>query len=105
MEAIIQSDGRQYKVVEGATVDVDYREELKEGSSLEFSDVLYVTKDGDSTVGTPTISGAKVVGTVVGHVRGPKLVVMNFRRRKNSRRRVGHRQSYTRVKIDRIEAS
>lgn len=103
-EAIFQSGGRQYKVSEGATVDVDYQDDLDAGATLEFSEVLYLVGEGESgRVGTPLIDGAKVVGTVVGKAKGPKLIVTQFRRRKNSRRRIGHRQSYTRVKIDKIE--
>ena len=65
--------------------------------------MLFIGGDGSSRVGAPVISGAKVVGTVLDQVRGPKLITMNFRRRKNSRRRIGHRQPFTQVKIERIE--
>ena len=103
-EAIFQSGGRQYKVSEGSTIEVDYQDDLDAGATLEFSEVLYVGGEGsESRVGTPLIDGAKVVGTVVGKTKGPKLIIAQFRRRKNSRRRVGHRQPFTRVKIDKIE--
>jgi len=105
MEAIFRSDGRQYKVSEGATVDVDYRGDLEPGAELEFSEVLYVSEDGDAPrIGTPLVDGAKVKATVVAKTRGRKQIIMHFRRRKNSRRRIGHRQTYTRVKIEKIEA-
>ena len=105
MEAIFRSDGRQYKVSEGATIDVDYRGDLEPGSELEFSEVLYVSDDGGSPrVGTPLVDGDKVKATVVAKTRGRKQIIMHFRRRKNSRRRIGHRQTYTRVKIEKIEA-
>lgn len=103
MEAIFRDGGRQYKVQEGTTLEVDYRE-VQPGSDIEFSDVLYVKENGASAkIGTPSVEGARVVGKVVGHTRGPKLVVVHFRRRKNSRKRVGHRQPYTKVRIEKIE--
>mgnify|MGYP003574801125 CR=1 FL=1 len=103
MEAIIKSSGQQFKVTEGATIEVDYQD-VEPGSTIEFPDVLYIGGEGsEPKVGSPTLPGAKVVGTVLGPTKGPKLVVAHFRRRKNSRRRVGHRQKYIQVKIDRIE--
>jgi large subunit ribosomal protein L21 len=103
MEAIFRDGGRQYKVEQGATVDVDYRD-LEPGSSIEFPEVLYVSEaGGPPRIGTPLLEGARVVGEVVGKVKGKKLTVMHFRRRKNSRRRIGHRQVYTQVRIDKIE--
>jgi large subunit ribosomal protein L21 len=104
MEAIISDSGRQFKVSEGSTIDVDYRE-LEPGSSIEFDKVLYLSS-GSSTpsLGQPFLDGAKVVGKVVGKIRGPKLIVTHFRRRKNSRTRVGHRQSYTKILIESIQA-
>jgi large subunit ribosomal protein L21 len=110
MEAIIRDGGRQYKVQEGDTVEVDYRN-LEPGSPIEFESVLYVKASSDSEeteskskIGSPTVPGAKVTGKVLSHVKGPKLVVMHFRRRKNSKTRFGHRQSYTKVQIEKIEA-
>jgi large subunit ribosomal protein L21 len=107
MEAIFRDGGRQYTVREGTTVDVDYRD-VEPGSSIEFREVLYVkdlnTDASQPRLGSPLVSGARVVGTVVAPVKGKKLIVANFRRRKNSKRRVGHRQKYTRVQIQRIEA-
>jgi large subunit ribosomal protein L21 len=104
MEAIIRDGGRQYRVQQGSTVDVDYRE-LEPGSRVEFEDVLLINEgEGGSTrVGQPRVEGAKVVGKVVGQVKGPKLIVMHFRRRKNSKTRFGHRQRYTKVQIETIE--
>lgn len=105
MEAIIRDGGRQYRVAAGATIDVDYRA-AEPGSSLEFDEVLFVGGDGDAPqFGTPLLGGAKVIAKVLGTVKGPKLIVTNFRRRKDSRRRVGHRQAYTQVKIETISAS
>lgn len=104
MEAIISDSGRQFKVSEGSTIDVDYRE-LEPGTSIEFDKVLFLSNVGaEPTVGQPFLDGAKVVGKVMGKTRGPKLIVTHFRRRKNSRTRVGHRQSYTKVLIESIQA-
>lgn len=104
MEAIFRDGSRQYKVEEGARVDVDYRD-LAPGSAIEFQEVLYVKPDdGSPKIGTPLVEGARVTGKVVREVKGKKLIVMHFRRRKNSKSRTGHRQKYTQVEIERIEA-
>ena len=76
---------------------------------IELSDVLLVGNDGDVKVGTPTVDGAKVVATFKttpedALVKGPKIYLTHFRRRKNSRRRMGHRQKYLQIVIDAIEA-
>ena len=104
MEAIIRHGGKQYSVKEGMTIEVDYHE-AQQGSPVEFSEVLYVgAEDGPKKIGSPLVQGAKVLGKVVGESRGPKLVACQFRRRKDSQRRIGHRQSYTMVKIESIQA-
>lgn len=103
MEAIIRHSGRQFRVKEGATIEIDYSD-AQPGSSIEFGEVLYVgDESAGARVGTPTLGGAKVHGKVIGTVQGPKLIAAAFRRRKNSRRRIGHRQKYTQVKIESIE--
>ncbi|MGQ9589550.1 MAG: 50S ribosomal protein L21 [Planctomycetota bacterium] len=108
MQAIFVDGGRQYRVEEGMTVDVDYRQAAP-GSVLEFSRVLAVAEGGAEVralrVGEPVVSGAKVVARVVETIRGPKLIAATYRRRKESRRRVGHRQKYTRVKIESIQVT
>jgi large subunit ribosomal protein L21 len=104
MEAIIRDSGRQFRVKEGGTIDVDYRE-LEPGSTVEFKEVLYIAgDDGSPRLGRPLVEGASVLGKVMGDKLGRKLIVAEFRRRKNSRRRVGHRQRYTSVQIERIQA-
>ncbi len=104
MEAVIQHSGRQFKVKEGIKIDLDLMP-LEAGSQIEISEVLYVGKEGGPTkVGKPLVSGARVVCKVLGVKRGPKLIAAEFRRRKNSRRRKGHRQSYTSVLIESIHA-
>jgi large subunit ribosomal protein L21 len=100
--AIISDGGRQMKVEEGQTLDIDFRE-VSAGEQIKFDRVLALRTDEGLTVGQPTVGSASVTAEVVGAAQGPKLVVQKFRRRKNYRRRTGHRQLYTRVKIGKIE--
>lgn len=102
MYAIIEDGGKQYKVAQGETVCVELRD-LDEGQTqIEFDKVLYVGDESDSLIGQPLLAGAKVVATIQDVVGGPKLYPMQFRRRKNSRRRIGHRQKYIEVEITEI---
>jgi large subunit ribosomal protein L21 len=101
MYAIISDGGRQYKVEEGQTLHLDYRS-LSAGDEVKFDKVLAYYDGSNTTLGSPLLDGAVVTGAVVGLVQGPKLVVQRFRRRKNSRRRNGHRQLHTTVKIGKI---
>ena len=102
MYAIIADSGRQYRVEEGQELQVDYREANK-GDAISFEQVLAVSGDGETKLGTPHLKGVKVEAEVVGTSQGPKLVVQKMRRRKNSRRRTGHRQLYTTVRITSIQ--
>lgn len=102
MYAIIVDGGRQYKVTEGDELVIDYREEAS-GGEVRFDRVLAIGGD-ELKVGKPAMSGAAVTAEVVGPVQGPKLVVQKMRRRKNFRRKNGHRQISTRVRITKIEA-
>ncbi len=104
MYAIIADGGRQYHVIEGQQLDIDYREAATKGDSLEFARVLAVSGDGSVELGQPIVDGAKVTAEVLGVQQGEKLRVQKIRRRKTYRRRTGHRQLYTRVRIDRIES-
>ncbi|MDA8744038.1 50S ribosomal protein L21 [Rubripirellula amarantea] len=101
MYAIIVDGGRQYKVEPGMELDVDFRE-IAEGESLTFEKVLAVSGDSGMTLGSPTVSGASVTASVLGTIQDKKIYIQKFRRRKNSKRRTGHRQSHTRVKIEKI---
>ncbi|MCU0959180.1 MAG: 50S ribosomal protein L21 [Pirellulaceae bacterium] len=101
MYAIIADGGRQYRVEEGQELDVDYREAAT-GQEIEFDRVLAVSSDQGLQLGQPTLEGAKVTAQVLGVEQGEKIYVQKFRRRKNYRRRTGHRQMYTRVRISRI---
>ena len=104
MYAIFADGARQYKVEQGETIQIDYREGEEEGTELTF-DVVYAVRKSDTefVVGQPTVAGAVVKATVVGEDKGPKLVVQKARRRKTFRKKTGHRQKYTVVKITTIE--
>jgi large subunit ribosomal protein L21 len=102
MYAIIADGGRQYKVEEGLEFEIDYRESPG-GSQITFERVLAVADESGTRLGRPTLEGATVTAEVLGPSQGPKLVVQKLRRRKNSRRRTGHRQLYTKVRISRIQ--
>jgi large subunit ribosomal protein L21 len=103
MYAIINDSGKQLKVEEGEQLNVDFRD-VHKGDELTFDKVLCVSGDDGVRIGKPTLDGASVTAEVVGFTRGPKLVVQKLRRRKNSRRKTGHRQLYTTVKINKIVA-
>ena len=103
MYAIISDGGRQYKVEEGRFVDIDFRAGLNEGDSIEFASVLAVGGlDDGMKLGSPMLSGAKVVGKVLDKVAGPKVFIQKFQRRKHYDKRTGHRQKYTRISIETI---
>ncbi len=102
MYAVIRERGKQYKVEPGKSIEIDLKEDAKKGDTLELTDVLMVSKDGETQIGTPTVENAKVISEVQGHTKGKKLVVMKFRRRKDSRTKRGHRQKYTKIKINEI---
>ena len=104
MYAVIKTGGKQHRVKVGEIVRVD-RLDADAGSAIVFDQVLAVG-DGDSVaVGTPTVSGASVRGTVVEQGRAKKVLIFRYRPRQNaSRRRGGHRQDYTAVKIEAIQA-
>ena len=104
MYAIIADGGRQYKVEEGQELAVDYRD-VPAGDKVSFGNVLAVSDgEGDLKLGTPHLDGANVEAEVLGPMQGEKLVVQKLRRRKNSRRKTGHRSMHTRVKIAKITA-
>jgi len=100
--AIVESGGKQYKAVEGATIDVDLLV-LDPGQPAPLNSVLLLVNDGAISVGTPTVAGARVNATVVDHIKGPKVVIFKYRPKKRIRVKTGHRQQYTRLMIDSIE--
>jgi len=99
--AIIRTGGKQFRVTDGDVVRVPSLADKKEGDQVEF-EVLVSGTDSGVQIGAPVVEGARVTGTVVKHGRGPKVIVFKFKRRKQFKRKKGHRQGYTAVKIDSI---
>lgn len=103
MYAVLSSGGKQYRVEPGSTLTVE-KLTVEAGASVTFDRVLLIA-DGDTvTVGTPTVAGASISATVLGEELGPKIVVFKFKQKAKYRRRTGHRQHLTRVRIDEINA-
>lgn len=103
MYAILETGGKQYKVQEG---DVLFIEKLtaEEGETVNFDKVLLVGKEEGVVVGAPTIAGATVSAKVIGHGKAKKIIVFKYKAKKNARKKQGHRQPYTKVQIEKINA-
>ncbi len=101
MYAVIKTGGKQYRVSNDDVVTIE-RLAGDAAEKIEFSDVLMVGSGESVKVGNPTVAGAKVVGEIVEQTRGPKLIAFKKRRRKSSRRKHGHRQDLTKVRITEI---
>ena len=101
MYAVIETGGKQYRVQPGDTVVVETLPG-ESGDAVEFNRVLLISDDESVAVGRPVIDGARVTGQIVEQVLGEKLTVYKFKRRKNYRKRNGHRQPYTAVKIESV---
>jgi len=99
--AIIRSGGKQYRVSEGDLVDIE-RLDGPVGQQVNFEDVLAVSSEGEVQFGDPILSAARVLGTIADHGKSKKVLVFKFKRRKMYRRKQGHRQLFTRVRIDEI---
>ena len=102
MFAIIKTGGKQYKVSEGDVIKVE-KIEAKSGDKIEFDQVLMVAGD-DVKVGSPVVEGAKVSAEVLDQKKDKKIVIFKFKAKKNYRKKKGHRQPYTLVKIEKIDA-
>ena len=98
MYAIFEDGSHQFRVREGDRIVVD-RRQGEPGDELVFPKVLLITGDGEPTIGTPVVEGARVTAKIVDQFRDKKIIIQKFRRRKNMRRRTGHRQPYTTVLI------
>ncbi len=101
MYAVIKTGGKQYRVSEGELLKVEKIEGNK-GDTVLFDNVLMVSRDGDIKVGTPVVEGAKVTGEIVTETKSPKITVFKMKRRKGYRRKTGHRQKLTVLKIKEI---
>ena len=101
MYALVEIKGKQYKAEKGAVLKIDRLPEVK-GESVDFETVLMIRGEGDVKVGTPYVDGAKVTATVEEHMKDKKIVVHKFKRRKNYRRKQGHRQQFTLVRVEDI---
>jgi len=96
--AVIETGGKQYRVSEGDYLNVE-RLEDEAGTEITIDRVLMLGGDGSTRIGTPVVEGATVTATVDGHLRGEKIVVFKFKKRKNYRRKQGHRQELTKITI------
>jgi large subunit ribosomal protein L21 len=99
--AIVESGGKQYRAVEGGTIEVD-RLPLQVGDVLNLESVLLVSDGETTSVGAPVVKGAAVKATVVDHTKGPKIVVFRYRPKKHYRVKTGHRQQYTMLQVESI---
>ncbi|MBL8980049.1 MAG: 50S ribosomal protein L21 [Gemmatimonadetes bacterium] len=98
MYAIFRAAGKQFRAEKGMTLELPLMD-VEPGSTLTFDEVLLASDGTTITAGAPLVKGAKVTAEVVGLAKGPKLYIFKFKRRKNYRRKTGHRQKYTAVRI------
>ena len=96
--AIVQTGGKQYRVQSGDRIRVESLPE-DEGDTLELGEVLMVSKDGEVSLGSPTVPGAKVTAQVVGQGKGKKVIVFKYKSKTRYRRKAGHRQRYTELVV------
>ena len=109
MYAVVEQGGKQYKVAEGDCINIDLVDIAPDAKTIELDKVLFVSDGKDIKLGTPYLDGAKVIASFKTTAeeavfKGEKLYPTHFRRRKNSKRRIGHRQRYLQITIDKIEA-
>jgi large subunit ribosomal protein L21 len=101
MYAVIKTGGKQYKVSEGDTLNVE-KIDGEKGNEVVFEEILMISREGEIKVGTPYVEGAKVTGEIVAQTRGSKIKVFKMKRRKGYRKKTGHRQELTGLKIKEI---
>lgn len=102
MYAVIRTGGKQTRVAPGDSIRVEKLEGTV-GDPVELSEVLLVGNEGEPRIGTPLVDDAKVVGTITAQGRGPKITVFKMKRRKGYRRKRGHRQAFTEIRVEKIE--
>jgi large subunit ribosomal protein L21 len=101
MYAVIETGGKQYRVQEGDTLFVE-KLDVNAGDSFDFDRVLLVSGENGLTVGSPVVEGAKVTASVVENGKAPKIIIYKYKSKKDYRKKQGHRQPFTKVKIDSI---
>jgi len=101
MYAVIKTGGKQYKVSEGDTLDIE-KIDGEKGNEVVFEEILMISREGEIKVGTPYVIGAKVTGEIVAQTKGSKIKVFKMKRRKDYRKKTGHRQELTGMKIKEI---
>jgi len=101
MYAIIETGGKQYRVQEGDVVRVE-KLDVAEGETVKFDKVLLVADEGELKVGKPYVDGAVVEGTVEGQGKAKKIIIFKYKAKKDYRKKQGHRQPYTQIKIEKI---
>ncbi|NLY85056.1 MAG: 50S ribosomal protein L21 [Tissierellia bacterium] len=101
MYAVIETGGKQYRVQQGDVILVE-KIDAEEGANISFDKVLLISKEGNVVVGKPYVDGAKVDGVVLEQGKGKKIIVFKYKPKKNYRKKQGHRQPYTKVKIENI---
>jgi large subunit ribosomal protein L21 len=99
--AIVEDGGKQFKAVEGETIEVD-RFQAEVGEQIDLDRVLLISDGENTTIGTPFLDGAKVEATIEAQIKGPKIVVFKYKARERYRVKTGHRQRYTRLRIGSI---
>ena len=97
--AVIETGGKQYRIEKGNTLDIE-RIEAEPGQSVKLSNVLALSDGKELTVGAPQVEGAEITAQVVEHLRGPKVVAFKKKRRKGYKKKIGHRQELTKIKIE-----
>lgn len=100
--AVIRTGGKQFRVVPGEVLRIPSIAGKAEGDTVEFTEVLVAGDDNGVRLGAPLVDGARVTGTVVKQGRSPKIIVFKFKKRKQFKRKQGHRQNFTTVKIDAV---
>ena len=99
--AVIEIGGKQYKVAPKQTIEVE-RLDVAEGDRVELDKVLFIGGDGDTLVGNPVVKGAKVVATSLGEAKGDKVIAFRYKSKVRYRRKIGHRQTYTKLQVNEI---